>query len=326
MDPSVIVTPFIGNDRSSIMYMKFDLSTLPASTDTFWNNKQVNLRLYVRTNGNVQGSDLWGPIPGGDSMDVADYRLMQFGIKGLNPNATYDNGANSRTDRSGNAYTANFNQYNWAEGAGQDGDGNPTGITYYNAPGLQPHCISPGAGTCSDGSIAGSDDSAIQTLGILDDFDSSQVVDIEDDWHWPNETEAATFTGTAGSPFVALAAGSPLDYRDPNGSLKSLLLDALAAYEGGGADPVMTLMVFHNLDGTVDKPLAGRPGTTPAGYLNNNYVVIPKNFTTAGNSAADNTDGMLSPQLIIFVPEPASLSLVALGLMAALGFARRRRS
>lgn len=319
---TIITTPFVSNDRSSIMYMKFDLSALPASTDPFWSSARVSLQMFVRTNGNIQGNDLWAVVPGGDSMNVADYRLMQFGIKGLDPNATYDNSAGGRADRLGNAYTASFNQYNWTEGAGQDGDNNPTGITYYNAPGLQPHCVSPTAGACVDPNIPDSDDSAIQTLGILDDWDASQVVDIEESWHWPNETEAASYTSTAGSP-ATLLAGQPLDYKDPNGNLKALLLDALAAAEGGG-DPVMTLMVYHNLDGTVDKPDVGRPGTTPASFLNQNYVAIPKDFTTAGNSIADNTDGSLSPRLLI-VPEPASVSLVALGLLAALGLARRRR-
>lgn len=318
-DPAVVTTPFPTNDRSSIIYLKFDLSTLPASTHPMWSNSTVNLRLFARNNNQIQGSDLWSVIPGGDSMNVADYRLNSFGIKGLDPNATYNNGTDGRTDRMGNVYTANFNQYNWVEGTGNV-DNVPTGITYYNAPGLRPHCIRPGEGACTDPNIAGSNDSEVQTLGLYDDFDPTQVVDIEDSWHWPNETEAAGYTGTAASP-AGLPAGKALDYTDPNGNLLALLVDALAAAEAGG-DPVMTLMVYVNLDGTVHQPLVGRNGTTPAAMLNQNYLTTPKEYLGPN---VDNSTGMFNPQLII-VPEPATVSLVALGLVAAFGsFAGRRR-
>src|SRR5262245_13875021 len=37
-------------DNSSIMFMKFNISTLPAANDPFWANKEVVMRLRVHTN------------------------------------------------------------------------------------------------------------------------------------------------------------------------------------------------------------------------------------------------------------------------------------
>src|SRR3989304_5658037 len=75
--PNTINNYFPTNDRSSVMYLKFDISSLPASADPFWADKQVNLQLHVRQNGNIAGQRLWNVIPGGDSMNLAHYRLIQ---------------------------------------------------------------------------------------------------------------------------------------------------------------------------------------------------------------------------------------------------------
>jgi hypothetical protein len=305
-----ITNYFPSGDRSSLMLLKFDIGALPAAGDSFWNDKQVNLRLSVRQNNNITGQRLWNVAPGGDSMNLADYRLMQFGIRGLEPGGTYvDDDANQadRKDRLNNDWNASEYKYDWSE----------TGVTYYNAPGLTPHCVNPG--NCSDANIPNSDaNSFVQTLGKYDDFDSN-TREIEDDWHWPNETAAAGFTSTTTLP-ANLTGGTPVDYTDPNGNLKQLLLDA----KNAGRD-TLTLMVHHNMDTTANQTAVGINGTTPASFLGQNYLVAPKELTTLpSGDVTDNSMGMLSPQLRIFVPEPASAALLMLGA-AVLGVVRRRK-
>src|SRR6185295_5718966 len=91
--------------------------------------------------------------------------------------------------------------------------------------------------------------------------------------------------------------------------------------------------------------------TTPNDFLNFNYLFNPKeqdaNASLAGLqlqtdpsydpdgpngpllpgpgpfSAANNDNGQFSPQLILFVPEPASMALFGLGAVALLTFRRR---
>jgi hypothetical protein len=117
-------------------------------------------------------------------------------------------------------------------------------------------------------------------------------------------------------------AGAPITYLDPNGNLKQLLLDAKMA-----GRTTLTLMVHHNLDGTLNQPNVGIVGTTPTGMLGGqNYLVVPKEFADdAIQNTLDNSTGAFSPMLIIRVPEPASVALLALGLFAALGITQRRR-
>src|SRR3990172_2252473 len=47
---NVITNAHPTNDRSSIMFMKFDISNLPGHLDPFWANKKVTLRTHVRNN------------------------------------------------------------------------------------------------------------------------------------------------------------------------------------------------------------------------------------------------------------------------------------
>src|SRR3972149_7077648 len=223
--PNTINNYFPTNDRSSVMYLKFDISSLPASADPFWADKQVNLQLHVRQNGNIAGQRLWNVIPGGDSMNIAHYRLMQCGVRGLEPTGVYadDNpGAANRTDRVGDPWSATRYRYNWTEGTGNSST-DTSGITFYNAPGITPHCVL--QGMCTDANIPNSDaDSVFQTLGKTDDFDGNTRL-IDDTWHWPNEQTAAGYTTTTSLP-ANLTGGTPIDYLDPNGNLKQLLLDA----------------------------------------------------------------------------------------------------
>ena len=240
--PPNITNRFPTDDRSSVMLLKFDIGALPAAGDSFWSDKQVNLRLHVRQNNNITGQRLWNTVPGGLATNLADYRLMNFGIRGLEPGATYvdDNAATvAKTDRVGNIWTASQYKYDWTENA----------VTFYNAPGITPHCVL--SDSCADPNIPNTDATSLtQTLGKYDDFDANTRL-IDNTWHWPNETTAAGYTGTTTLP-ANLTGGTPIDYRDPSGNLKQLLLDAKLA----GRD-TLTLMVHHNLDATQNQPTVG---------------------------------------------------------------------
>lgn len=312
-------------DRSSIMYMKFDISGLPAWNSSWWDDRNVNLRMFIRNNNQSGGADLWSRVPQSvDNTVLADYRLMQFAIKALDPEGTY---STARTDRFGNAYTASYYDYDWTEGTGNSGS-DQTGITFYNAPGIRPHCVFAGQGLCDASALdpgdplydPNSNDSAVQTLGLYDDFDEN-VQTIDDEWHWPNEATAATYTTTTGAP-TNLVAGHPLDYEDPNGDLKALVLKALEVGE-----TTVTLMVHHGYDGTVNQPNVGIVGTTPNGWLGGqNYLAVPKEGgATAPLNGLDNSGGAYSPRLLIFVPEPASIAMLAMGLLSALAIFRKRK-
>jgi hypothetical protein len=307
--PPSVSNYFPTNDRSSVMLLKFDIGALPAAGDSFWNDKQVNLRLHVRQNNNITGQRLWNTVPGGVATNLADYRLMNFGIRGLEPGATYvdDGAAALKKDRVGNDWNATQYNYDW----------NEAGVTFYNAPGITPHCVL--SDSCADPNIPNTDATSLtQTLGKYDDFDAN-TREIDDTWHWPNETTAAGYTGTTTLP-AALTGGTPIDYRDPSGNLKQLLLDAKVA----GRDTI-TLMVHHNLVATQNQPTVGIVGTTPGAFLAQNYLVAPKELTTLpSGTVTDNSLGLLSPLLLIFVPEPTSVVLQMLGA-TTLGVVRRRK-
>jgi len=333
-DPDTITNAHPTNDNSSIMFMKFDISSLPAANDAFWADKQVLLRLHVHQ-GNLPTSRLYAnpPAPLGDPNNVATFVRHKLNVRGLNPNGTYidDNAAAAnRMDDNLNAYTSTQYRYNWNEGNNTVG----SGITYVDAPGLTPFCMN--SNVCN----------AAESLGkIEDDFNSDALLLGEWQWKLPR-------------PANHLPAGQPLDYIDAD--LKQLVLDAKTA----GRTSV-TLMVSHALDGTVDKPNVGRVGTTPASMLGFNYIVVPKEHlllqndsgydpnTTTPNFPADplgdklgspysctfdavnrpqctgqgdNSGGAFSPALIIRVPEPASIVLLALGSMLAWTTRRRRHA
>lgn len=333
-DPDTITNAFPTNDNSSIMFMKFDVSSLPAANDAFWADKEVVLRLRIALN-NLPTSRLWSnpPAPLGNPANEATFVRHKFNVRGLNPNGVYidDNAAAAnRVDDGGNAYTSTQYRYNWNEGNNTAG----TGITYYDAPGLTPSCIN--TNECNPAA----------SIGIIeDDFNSDAQMLGEWQWQLPR-------------PANHLAVGTPVDFIDAD--LKQLVLDAKTA----GRTSV-TVMVSHALDGTVDKPNVGRIGTTPASMLGFNYVTVPKELltlqndttydpnTTTPNFPADplgdklgspysctldavnrpqctgqgnNNTGAFSPALIIRVPEPASAALLAMGSLLAWSAVRRRRA
>lgn len=324
------------NDRSSIMYLKFDISNLSAGDLT---GKEVALRLHVRNN-NLPQSRLYAvknldPEPVFPEHNV-HRQHMQFVVKALDPAGTYvedDAGAADRTDRSGNNYSNSEYKYNWDESA----------ITWYNAPGIQPHCML--QGSCADAGT-GSGDAAndvTQTLGLYDDFNSDVLT--LGTWQWPNVP-----------PQNHLAVGSKLTFQSQ--ALTDLVVDTLTNHPE--RDHIV-LMVHHNLDASVS-------GETPNSFKNFNYLAIPKEMTTLNldnnydpdvnsdnfpddplgdpigsphscsfdatnrpqcTGAGDNTGGSpvatYSPKLIIWVPEPSSFALLVLGSLASLALVRRGR-
>ncbi|MEX2091861.1 MAG: PEP-CTERM sorting domain-containing protein [Pirellulales bacterium] len=333
-DPDTITNAFPTNDNSSIMFMKFNISSLPAANDAFWADKEVVMRLRVTLN-NLPTSRLWAnpPAPLGDPANEATFVRHKFNVRGLNPNGVYidDNAAAAnRVDQNGNAYVSDQYRYDWNEGDNTAG----SGIAYVDAPGLTPFCRD--GNSCnfaeSIGDIEGDYNSDTQMLG---------------EWQWQLPR-----------PANHLPTGVPVDFVDAD--LKQLVLDAKAA----GRTSV-TVMVSHALDGTVDKPNVGRVGTTPASMLGFNYNTVPKELlllqndtsydpnTTTPNFPADplgdklgspysctfdavnrpqctgqgnNSTGAFSPALIIRVPEPASAVLLAMGSLLAWSSVRRRRA
>jgi hypothetical protein len=329
------------NDRSSVMYMKFDISSLPAANDAFWNDKQVILRGHIR-NSNISQSRLKATRPGGNPLDQHDLVGQSFNVAALEPGHVYADdpgGTTNAVDRSLNPYQATENKYDWSESA----------VTFYNAPGITPHCMI--AGSCETATYGGTVNDVHQSLGLFDDFNGD--VRMLGNYLWPKV-----------NPQNHLAVGSNADFIDVD--LKQLVLDA----KNAGRSSV-TLIQWMAAD--TQDPASG--GTlSPGSFLNFNYLWVPKealnligmsgsandngydpdtsvpNFNVdteptgqflgspfsctfdatnrpqcTGTVAGDNTTGRYSPQLIVRVPEPGSLVLIGLASVAALALGRRRK-
>ena len=340
------------NDRSSIMYMKFDISGLPNHTANpgFWADKKLFFRGYVR-NTNLSDSriaypNIYGPVA-----------LVNFDIRGLEPGHVYadDNpSAANRTDQSGLAYSSPHYEYNWDEGTGTGGSGTGlgTGITFIDAPGITPFCTL--RGSCDTATFGGLNTDIHQSLGLYDNFNSDTR--FLGNWQWKRPTYI--FAGSNRYPI-----GMELEYADANGNLQQLVFDAQDAGRTS-VTLMLNLAVDTRLD-TSSNPGAGivdgpNPGIFPANtFLNFNYLFNPKDKTTLDNDNAfdpdgggpgvatgspyscdgstgpgltncpghtlgDNSTGKFSPQLIVRIPEPTSMVLLALGSLA-LTAARRRK-
>ncbi len=258
---------------------------------------------------------------------------------GLEPGAGryVDDDANqaNRTDRSGNPYTSSNYKYNWDEGTGTVG----SGITFVDAPGITPHCMK--LGSC-DTSPGGEASNIFQTLGVYDDFNSDTR--LLGNWQWPIPKNY--LNGTDRYP-----VGLPLEYTDANGNLKQLVFDA----QDAGRSQV-TLILSLGID-ALSEAAGGK--FSGSDFLNFNYLFIPKDMTALnddnswdpdgsgpglptgspwscngaggagltncpGHVIGNNSGGAFSPQLIVRVPEPASMLLLTLGLLATAGIRRRK--
>jgi hypothetical protein len=330
------------SDRSSMMYMKFDISGLPNHDDDpgFWSTFNVFFRGYVRNNNITDGR-----VQFRDSNDPNVRVRLKMTLRGLEPGNVYADdlgGTTTMTDRSGNTFESPHYKYDWPEGIGTGGNNQSSGITYLSAPGLTPFCTE--YGSCGD--FGGDTDptNIYKTLGLYDDFNDD--VRTLGDWQWflPRHfSEGAN----------RYPVGMPLEYADTNGELRQLIFDA----QDAGRDTVTLIMHLG-----VDTLGQSQGGVLPDSnsMLNHNFLFIPKEMTTLNNDnnwdpdssgmtpptgspfscdgtsgagqtncpgsvLGDNSTGRFSPQLIIRVPEPTSVALLLFGSLAAVATGRRRK-
>lgn len=360
-------------DRSSSMYMKFDISQLPNhnSDPAFWSNFQVAFRGYIR-NTNVSDSRIVDKRVGTSNVDapMKDWLRVKFDIRGLEPSPYKNNmddtegyrygdddaSAYTRVDRSGETYSSPFYEYNWDEGTGANT--NIDGINFLSAPGITPHCTV--RGLCDDAYGDTDPNNIRKTLGQYDDFnaDTREL----GSWAWPLPSKVSELLGYGGGT-NRYPAVLPMTYQDTNGAIEQLIFDA----QDAGRDHITLIMnVGVNPTQTANGGVHGGND-----FLNFNYLFMPKEMTTGTNDSnwdpdgtklnfdpgvssygsigspfscshancngdgtpngdtvlrtqANNSAGAFSPQLIVWVPEPASAALLALGGVFALGAARRR--
>lgn len=268
------------NNQTSVQFMKFDISQLPNSSDVaFWNTHEVWYRSYTRNANNFRA---WRDDPN----NPGTLEAFPYGLKALDPAGTY---GTAQTDHFGNPYTASFYAYDWVEGTGNNATtGDPTGITYFNAPGMKPFCATTACETANG-----------NTRGFMDEFDSNALT-----------------LGNIPMPNRVLGANLPqrtaLTYKEQN------LEDLVKQARDAGLDTI-TLIAYQAADGSnfLDYHTQFMNGQ--------NQLIAPKEQTTIiAAQPNDNLSGAFSPQLIIAVPEPASVALLGLGFVAAL-VARRRK-
>jgi len=350
------------NDRSSVMYMKFDISSLPnhVSDPGFWADKNLAFRGFVR-NTNLSDGRILDQVRAGQPLPGDQWERVKFNMLGLEPGvgryADDDPNQANRTDRSGNAFVSPHYKYDWSEGTGTGGGGDTaeqrnSGITYVSAPGMTPFCMT--AGMCGEAYGDADVNNIHKTLGVYDDFNSDAR--LLGEWEWP--VPRNYLLGANRYP-----VGMPLEYTDSNGNLKQLIFDA----QDAGRTKV-TLMLHLGVN-TLDEGSGGI--FSGSDFLNFNYLFIPKEMTTLNNdnnwdpdgsgplggigspyscnggdgtggtstncngdgtpngdtvlrTLGNNSAGAFSPQLIVRVPEPTSLVLLALGAVTC-GAVRRRK-
>jgi hypothetical protein len=143
--------------------------------------------------------------------------------------------------------------------------------------------------------------------------------------------------------------GQAVDFVDPgSGLLHQLVEDA----KNAGQNYVTLVVAFNALNG-FQNATGETAQTTPNDFLNFNYLFNPKeqdaNTSLAGlqlandpsydpdgpngplpaghgpYSGAPNDSGFFSPSLILFIPEPSSITLLLLGAIALSAKPRRRK-
>jgi hypothetical protein len=288
-------------DRSSAMYLKFDISGL---TQADIDNNVIRLRMHVRNAAQIRENRRSFPVLGGTGGNPT--QISFFNVYGLN----------------------NFALDSWAENT----------LTWYNAPGITPDCLD--ENSCDNDPGKFNFNSDMSLLGQL---------------IYPRIF-----------PANGLPTGSPVDYYDGNGALKSLIQ---AAKDAGRTH--VTLAVALGINGLIQAD----GGTASNDFINFNYLFTPKEQVTMTNDTAFDADGggsnpatgspfscqsasvcpglgniynpttmagnpwngwnspdpsspyygRFSPKLLFTVPEPTSVALVGISLLLALSLGRRRK-
>jgi hypothetical protein len=295
-------------DRSSAMYLKFDISGITQSDLNL--NHGATLRLTVRNSAQLRWSRIYdlnpyyGTLPADDTNpdfvayknNPANYTRAAFNVYGLT-NLAHPN-------------------YNWSESA----------ITWYNAPGITP-------------------DSANTPLQDPGKYNFNSDLSLLGQLTFPDPPPPAPPATGSGSPYLYVGQG--VDFVDtPDGPLHTLIQNAKNAGQG-----YVTLVVAFNALSGFQNATGETAQTTPNNFLNFNYLFNPKemdaNTSLAGLqlstdpsydpdgpngplpagpgpfSGANNDTGLFSPQIILYVPEPAGAVLLVLGAFGMIT-ARRR--
>ena len=356
------------NDRTSAMYLKFDISGL---TQTDLDNHDLAvLRLSVRNANNLSWSRIYemnpyyGTLPADNTNpdfvafrgNIANWTRIKFNVYALKPEPM--GAADPR--RFGNLDpTLPVPNYNWIENPSAGGDPFPENgtvqplaldqttwnvtqspligpigpLTWYNAPGITP-------------------DSRTTPLQDAGKFNFNSDVELLGQMTMPDPPGAGPTNPDGGA---RLPVGLPIDFSSPT------LHDLIQRAKDNGRT-TLTLVVAHALNG-LQNATGEQLQTTPNNMLNFNYLVNPKEIdsdtTMAGlqlnndtgwdpdaggpltptgspfscfNHAncgpnpvglGNNNNGAFSPQLLLIVPEPASVALAGLGLLVAMSVRRR---
>jgi hypothetical protein len=345
------------NDRTSAMYLKFDISGITQADLNA--NHEALLRLTVR-NTNLNWSRIhalnpyYGSQPADDTNpefvafrnNIANYTRIQFNLYGLKPEPL----APGDPRRFGNADpNLPIPNYNWKEAPAGDPNADATDettwnatqspvigpigpLTWYNAPGITP-------------------DSRTTPAQDAGKFNFNADLELLGTFSLPDPPGAGPPMPDGGA---RLAVGQPIHFTDPNGNLHDLIQRA----KNAGRSHV-TLVVADALNGLTNAT-GETVQTTPGSMLNFNYLVNPKELTTLqndnnwdpdgagpltatgspfscdgstgagltncpGRTLGNNSTGTFSPTLILRVPEPNTVALACFGALVVLGATRRQK-
>jgi hypothetical protein len=352
------------NDRTSAMYMKFDISGI---TQADLDNNVAALRLTVR-NTNLAWNRILGlnPYYGSQPADdtnpewvafrdnPANYTRVNFNLYGLKPEPL----AMDDPRRFGSVDpTLPVPNYNWIEAPAGDPNNTATDettwdaakspligpigpLTYYNAPGITP-------------------DSRTTPVQDAGKFNFNSDVDLLGTFTLPNPPPPVPPAPGGGGN--RLPVGLPVEFGDPDGNLHDLIQRA----KDNGRTHI-TLIAAIALNG-LQNATGETVQVTPNDMLNFNYLVNPKEIDSStsiaglqlnndnnwdpdgpgpqpptgspyscdgsagagltncpGHTLGDNTNGAFSPTLVLRIPEPTSLMLSAWVAIAAAAMIRRR--
>jgi hypothetical protein len=272
------------NDRTSAMYLKFDISGLTQSD--LDNNHQALLRLAVRNANNLSWSRIYeqnpyyGSLPADNTnpefvafrSDIANWTRIKFNVYGLKPEPM--DVADPR--RFGDPDpTLPVPNYNWIEGPSAGGDPFPEGgatvdplsldqttwdpvksptigpigpITWYNAPGITP-------------------DSRLTPAQDAGKFNFNSDLELLGTFSMPDPPGAGP---TSPDGAARLPVGLPIEFTDPGGTLHDLIQ---RAKDNGRTH--LTLVVAHALNG-LQNATGETLQVTPNNLINFNYLVNPK--------------------------------------------------